>query len=165
MLCAQRSGRHKNCRIGGLMIDNQLELQLQTVFYPGLRIDPFKHLSLEKRFYEQTSLITMYYIIASQNFATAAAWYGLVSKANGRARTIGSLSEQAENKLRIVLQCNSDVIFYPHVLQLSQVSKTIPVPACLGALMIWHSCYHTLKSGVRKYISLRINLCLYRCRK
>ena len=59
--------------------------QSSTEDLANKRIDPFKHLSLEKRFYEQTSLITMYYIIASQNFATVAAWYGLVGNANGRS--------------------------------------------------------------------------------
>ena len=36
----------------------------------------------------------------------------------------------------------SDVIFYPRVLQESQVLKTIPASACLVtlvALMIWHN--------------------------
>ena len=33
------------------------------------------------------------------------------------------------------------MIFYPRVLQYFRVSKTIPVLACLVALMIWHSCY------------------------
>ena len=39
---------------------------------------------------------------------------------------------------------------------------TVSLSAYLVALMIWHSCYHalTLKSGVRKYISPRINFCL-----
>ena len=37
LLRVQRSSRHKNCRIGGLMFDNNyiLEIQLQTVFYLG----------------------------------------------------------------------------------------------------------------------------------
>ena len=37
LLCTQLSSRHKNCRIGGLMFDSIiiLEIQLQTVFYPG----------------------------------------------------------------------------------------------------------------------------------
>ena len=34
LLRVQRSSRHKNCRIGGLMFDN-IEIQLQTVFYLG----------------------------------------------------------------------------------------------------------------------------------
>ena len=35
-LRAQRSSRHKNCRIGGLMFNSiYLKIQLQTVFYPG----------------------------------------------------------------------------------------------------------------------------------
>ena len=44
----------------------------------------------------------------------AAAWYGLVGKANGRGFGI-SVSEEAAKKLRVVLQSISDVIFYPHV--------------------------------------------------
>ena len=37
LLRTQRSSRHKNCRIGGLMflITNMLEIQLQKVFYLG----------------------------------------------------------------------------------------------------------------------------------
>ena len=34
LLRAQRSSRHKNCRMGGLII-NVHEIRLQTVFYPG----------------------------------------------------------------------------------------------------------------------------------
>ena len=37
----------------------------------------------------------------------------------------------------------SDVLFYPRVLQKFMVSKTIPAPVCLVALMIWHSCSQT----------------------
>ena len=37
LLCMQRSNRHKNCKISGLMFDSRiiLEIQLQTVFHPG----------------------------------------------------------------------------------------------------------------------------------
>ena len=41
------------------------------------------------------------------NFVTAAAWYGLVCKPNGRARTIVSFSEEAEK----VTRCFTNVFF------------------------------------------------------
>ena len=38
LLHAQRSSRHKKCRIGGLMFDSHLlEIKLQTIFYLGYR--------------------------------------------------------------------------------------------------------------------------------
>ena len=53
----------------------------------------------------------------------------------------------------------SDVIFHPHILQQSRVSKTIPTPACLVAMMIWHCCYSAqiFEVGIREYISPRID--------
>ena len=52
--CTQKSSRHKNCRIGGLMFDSMiiLEIQFQTVFYPGFskrNTASVKAPSLEKR--------------------------------------------------------------------------------------------------------------------
>ena len=65
----------------------------------------------------------------------AAAWYGLIGKANGRTRT------RRQQKLYSFYIVFSDVIFYFHVLQKFRISKTISLPVCLVALMIWHSCY------------------------
>ena len=61
LLCAQRSSRHKNCRICGLMLDSIIILQLQTVFYPGFKYCIFLAPTLGKRILLQTSLIIMYY--------------------------------------------------------------------------------------------------------
>ena len=119
----------------------------------------FKYLSLVKGFYQQTSLMIMYYITPLAKFGNCCGmvWVHRQSQWKGKHFTL-SFSEQAAKKL-----CNvfSDVIFYPRILQQLQVLKTIPAPACLVALMIWHSCYRaqTLKSEFRKYICLIINFC------
>ena len=56
MLHTQMSNRHKNCRIGGLMFD--LEIQLQTAFYLGFskrNITSVQTLTYRrKKFYQQT---------------------------------------------------------------------------------------------------------------
>ena len=99
--------------------------------------------------------------------AIAAAWYGLVGKANGRARTLVFPFRRRWQKSYVLFYNEfSDMIFYPRVLCTTKVSgiETIPAIACLVALMIWHSCYRAyrpLKSVVQIYISLRINFCLY----
>ena len=55
LLHAQRSGRHKNCRIGGLMFDNiylKLNSKLSSTWDSAKEIlHLFKHLSSEKGFY------------------------------------------------------------------------------------------------------------------
>ena len=57
LLHAQRSGRHKNCRIGGLMFDNihvylKFSSKLSSTWDSAKEIlHLFKHLSSEKGFY------------------------------------------------------------------------------------------------------------------
>ena len=42
------------------------------------------------------------YVKPVENFVTAAAWYGLVCKANGRARTIVFLFQRRQKKLHVL---------------------------------------------------------------
>ena len=132
LLHAQRSSRH---RIGGLMFDSILYLkfnskQSSTQDLAKEILHLFKHLSLEKGFQQQTSLIIMYYITSLANFG------------NCCSMLVFPFRRRQQRSCALFYNVFLDMIFYPHVLQQLQVLKTIPAPACLVALMIWHSCYH-----------------------
>ena len=60
VLCAQKSSRHTNFRMSGLMFDSKFNSKQSSTAKEILHL--FKHLSSGKGFYEQTSLMTMYYI-------------------------------------------------------------------------------------------------------
>ena len=82
LLYAQRSSRHKNCRIGGLMFDSIiLEVQLYTVSYKLQR----KYFCSSTYSRKKDSTSRQPYIISHQNLETAAAWYGFISKASRMA--------------------------------------------------------------------------------
>ena len=122
------------------------EIQLQTVFYLGF--------SKRNITFIQAPILRKKILLADKsdnhvlyrhqpNFVTAAAWYGLICKANGRKGKNYCLSfpEEVEKSYSLFYNVFLDVILYPCVLQQSWVLNTIPAPACLVALMIWHSCY------------------------
>ena len=81
----------------------------------------------------------MYYVTLLANFDNycTKVWARREAQWKGKNYSL-SFSEEVEKKLSIVF---SDVIFYPRALQKFRVLKTIPVPACLVAVIIWHSCY------------------------
>ena len=147
LLCAQRFSKHKNCRIGGLLSDSIYlkfnSKQSSTLDLAKEILHLFKHLSSEKRFY--------YIADKSDNHVL----YHIASQVWQLLQYVSlSFSEEAAKKLRIVLQYILDVIFYPCVLQQFWVLKTIPTPAFVVAVMIWHSCYlvQTFKVLSSKYI-------------
>ena len=105
----------------------------------------FKHLSSEKRFYQQTNLIIMYYITSLAKFGNCCSMVHRQGQWKGKYFSL-SFSEEAAKQFYNVL---SDVIFYPHILQQSRVSNPIPAPVCLVALMIWHCCYRAQTFEVR----------------
>ena len=96
------------------------EIQLQTVFYLGYskrNITSVQAPVLGKNVLLADKSDNHVLYSRWSNFVTAAAWYGLVCKANGRARTIVFPFRKRQKKLRVVLYTNgfSDVIFYlPH---------------------------------------------------
>ena len=71
------------------MIINVLEIQLQTVFYPGFskrNITSVQTPILEKRILLANK--SDKYIMLLAKFGTTAAWYGVADKVNGRARML-----------------------------------------------------------------------------
>ena len=66
---------------------------------------------------------------------------GLCAKANGRASL--SFPEEVERSY-LFYNVFSDEVFNPGILQQSRISKTIPAPAYLVALMICHCSYRDL---------------------
>ena len=52
-----------------------------------------------------------------------------------------SFLEEAAKKLRVALQCIFGHDFLSSRTTIVLGIKTIPAPACLVALMIWHCCY------------------------
>ena len=106
----------------------------------------------------------MYYIASLAKFGNCYSMTSAVGKANGKGKNFGiSFSEEAAKKIHIVLQCNFRHDFiYLRVLQKFRVSKT----QCQYVLLLWWSgtvatVLRSLKSVVRKYVSLRIIFCLY----
>ena len=104
LLRAQRSSRHKNCRTGGLIYI--LEIQLQTVFYPGFskrNTTSVQAPILGKRILpaDKSDNRVLYHIIGN--------WYSIEwahrqGKWKGKYFSL-SFSEEVAKKLRIVLQC------------------------------------------------------------
>ena len=89
------------------MIINIPEIQLQTVLYLGY--------SKRNITSVQAPVLGKNILLADKsdnhvlhrrwsNFVTAAAWYGLACKANGRARAIVFPFRKRQKKLRVVLQ-------------------------------------------------------------
>ena len=94
--------------------------------------------------------------------ATAAVWYGLLGKANGRAKTLVFPFRGGGKKLRILLQCISGHDFlYPRTTTVSDI-ENYPAPACLVVQISGtvSTVLRPLKSEVLKFISPRINVCL-----
>ena len=158
LLCAQRSSRHNNCRIGGLMFDNQqLEIQLQTVFYR--RLSKQSITSVQAPILGKKILLVdecdnhVLFHVASQ------IWQLLQHVMGSQARPIEGrelwyflFGGGGKKKKALFYNVFSGVIFYPHVL------KTIPVPVCLLVLMIWHSCY---RAQIFEVCGPKIYICLY----
>ena len=145
LLHEQRSSRHKNFRIGGYI----LKIQLQTVFYLGFskrNITSVQAPILGKRILQaDKSDNHAIYHISSQNWQLLQD--GMCSQALGKASGKASYSvfpvrRRRQRTYALFYNAFLDMIFYPHILQQFRVSKTIPAPACLVALMIWHICYH-----------------------
>ena len=107
LLCMQRSSRHKNCRIGGLMFDSIYlkfnSKQSSTWDLAKEILHLFKHLSSEKGFYYQTSL---YYITLLAKFGNCCSmvWVHRQGQWMGKYFSLSFL-EEAAKKLRVVLQC------------------------------------------------------------
>ena len=106
LLRTQRSSRHKDCRIGGLLSDSIYlkfnSKQSSTLDLAKEILHLFKYLSLEKGFYYQTSLIITY-ITSLAKFGNCCSMLVFPFPL--------SFSEEAA-KLCIVF---SDMIFYPRV--------------------------------------------------
>ena len=112
------------------MMISILEIQLQTVFYPGYsrqNINQFKHLSSEKRIYQWTSLIIMYYITSLAKFGNCytTVWARRQDQWEGNNYSL-SFQRMRKKFTHCFYNVFTDVIFYPHILQYFQVSKTIP---------------------------------------
>ena len=107
--CAQRSSRHKNCRIGGLMLDCKFNSKQSSTRDSAKKIlHLFKHLSLEKGFYQQTSLIVMYYITSLAKFGNCCSIVWVHRQGQWKVSILVSpFLEEVEQKLCIVtvLQC------------------------------------------------------------
>ena len=108
LLRLQRSSRHKNCRIGGLMLDSRyiLEISLQTVFYPGF--------SKRNAISVQGPILGKRIVLADKSdYITLLAKFGnccSTVQAHKQGQWKGkhfslSFSEEAANKLHVVLQC------------------------------------------------------------
>ena len=120
LLCAQRSSRHKNCRIGGLMFDSIIILQLQTVFYPGYKYCIFQAPTLGKKILlaDKSDNHVLYDITSQVWQLLSMVWVHRQGQWKGKYFSLSFL-EKAAKKLCVVF---SDVIFYPHVLQKLWVS-------------------------------------------
>ena len=126
------------------MIINILEIQLQTVFYPGYSKRNITSVQApvlgKKNVLADKSDNNVLYRIAGQIWQPLQ--YGMARPINGRATTIVFPFEGCGKKVtHCFYNIFLDVIFYPRLLQYFRVSKTIPALACLVALMIWHSSY------------------------
>ena len=145
LLHAQRSSRHKSFRIGGYM----LEFQLQTVFYLGFskrNVTSLQAPTIGKRILQaDKSDNHVIYHIASQIWQLLQD--GMGSQALGKASVRASIlvfpvQRRQQRSYALFHNVFLDMIFYPCILQKLRVSKPIPAPASLDALMIWHSYYH-----------------------
>ena len=151
LLRAQRSRRHKNYRIGGLMFDS-IYLTPNSLLPRDLAkeiLHLFKHLSSEIGFYQQTSLLIMHYTDKSANHVLyhipTQIWQLLQHSMGSQAKPVEGLAfpfrRRWQRSYALFYNVFSDMILYPHIVQQLRVSKTIPALACPVALMIWHSCY------------------------
>ena len=161
------SSRHKKCRIGRLMFDNQHTWNSTTSIFLSWFLVFSKHIrsstcSLKKILLADRSHNLVLYCCKSNLATAAASWYGLVCDANGRARSFVFLFGGGEKNLCMFFKC----IFRRDFLtsRTAIVSRPIPALAYLVAVMIWQ-CYRRalrpLKSAVREYISPGINFHLY----
>ena len=94
------------------MIINVLEIQLQTVFYPG-----FSKRNITS---VQASVLEERILLADKSdkyivlLATTAAWYGVADKVNGRARTLVlPLRRRRQKSYELLYYVFSDVISIP----------------------------------------------------
>ena len=104
-------------------IVNALEIQLQIVFYQGVRnelFNPIKHLSSGKKILlaDNPDNHVLFNIVASQIFCNYCSMaYRVAGEANGRARTsVFPFQKGVENKLCVILHF-LDLIFYCSVLR------------------------------------------------
>ena len=67
-------------------------------------------------------------------------WARMQSRWNGKNYCL-SFQEEVEKSYSLFYNVFSDMNFYLHILQQSQLSKTIPVPVYLVAPVICHCCY------------------------
>ena len=132
-----RTLRHKNCRIGELLFDG-LNNSTPNSLLPWIQ---------QKKYYI-CSILGKRILLADKSGNHVL--YHITSQILQLVQHVSlSFSEGAAEKLRVVLQCifRSDFLFLctrnrkSENLQWLWVLKTIPAPACLVALMIWHSCY------------------------
>ena len=117
VLLAQRSSRHMNFRMGGLMFDS-----IMVGFYPG--------------FSKRNTISVQTPILRKGSLADKSDDYVLYHIAIAKFGNCCSLLVFPFRRRRqrsYVLFCDvfSDVIFYPHVLQQLRGLKSIPVLPCL----------------------------------
>ena len=135
--------------------------QLQTVFYPGFskrNTTSVQAPVLGKRILlADKSDNHVLYHIASQIWQLLQHGMGsqALGKASGRASIlVFPFRRRCQKSYALFYNVFSDMIFYPRILQQLWVSKTIPAPACLVALMIWHMhVLRPLKSEFKIYQS------------
>jgi len=84
----------------------------------------------------------MYYITSLAKFGHCCSMVWARRQGQWKDKTFGIFfSEEAAKSYALFYNVFSDVIFHPRVVQTFWVSKIIPVPVCLVAVMSWHSCY------------------------
>ena len=138
----QRSRRHRNCRISGLM-SNILTFPLKTVFYPGFRRNITSvqvPVLKEKKFYYWTSLVVMCYIasLAKLSSCCNTVWAHRQGEQKGKSYSL-SFSSEVEKSYTLFYNVFSILTCYNSLgyRKLSQCQHVF-----LGALLIWHSCYY-----------------------
>ena len=131
---------------------NILKIQLQTVFYPGLS----KHIR-SSTCPRKKKMLTSWQV-------SAAAWHGLVCKANGRGRpTVFPFQRRRKQ----VVHCFT--MYFRMWFSIPALYNSLwyrKLSQRLHVLLLWWfgtvvTALRPLKSGVRKYISPRINFRLY----
>ena len=86
-------------------------------------------------------MIIMYYIALLANFGNCCSIVWAYRPMKGQELWHFLFGGRGQKSYVLFYNVFLNVIFYPRVLQKFQVSKNIPVPVCLVALMIWHSGY------------------------
>ena len=131
---------------------NILKIQLQTVFYPGFS----KHIR-SSTCPRKKKMLTSWQV-------SAAAWHGLVCKANGRGRpTVFPFQRRRKQVVHCFTMYFRTWFSIPALYNSLWYRK---LSQRLHVLLLWWfgtvvTALRPLKSGVRKYISPRINFRLY----